>query len=125
MGDLTKILEKCFLLSVMLYSAETQTIKKGNKRRIEALEMWVWRRLDNVCWKNKVSNEVLKKIKDERNILNTIVNMKRNHLGHCMRRGCLLVDAVEELVNGKRRTRKKKMMDGIMKMKRLAQDRNK
>lgn len=65
----------------MLYGAEKRTLKIEEKRRIGAFAMWVWRRLINICCRDMVSNEdVLKRIKEESNILNTVVNKKINWL---------------------------------------------
>jgi len=59
--DLKK--NKCKVWSVALYDAETQSLIQADKRKIEAFEMWVWRRMSKVSRADKVSNaEVLQNI---------------------------------------------------------------
>jgi len=58
--DLRKRIVKCLLWSVALYAAETWTISKTDMKRIEAFEMWIWRKTEKISWTAKVSNsEVL------------------------------------------------------------------
>lgn len=100
---LRKRLAKCYIWSVALYGAETWTLRKEDERRIEALEMWIWRKMEGVSWDEKVRNEeVLKRIGEDRQILNKIKSRKMNWLGHVMRRECLLRTVVEGMVEGRR-----------------------
>ena len=46
--ELRKRLVKCFVLSVVLYGAETWTLQRHEQKRLEAFEMWVWRRMESV-----------------------------------------------------------------------------
>jgi len=58
--DLKKKIVKCTIWSVVLYGAETWTTTQANKERLEAFEMWIWRRMLKISWVDKVSNaEVL------------------------------------------------------------------
>ena len=58
--------------SVALYGAETWTMNKADRERLEAFEMWVWRRMEKIGWVDKVTNvEVLRKAEENRSILNT------------------------------------------------------
>ncbi|KAJ4439118.1 hypothetical protein ANN_15075 [Periplaneta americana] len=78
-------------------------ITTSEEKRIEALEMWIWRRMERVKWTERVRNEaVLERVDEERMILKLIKNRKRNWLGHWLRRNCLLNDALEGMVNGRR-----------------------
>lgn len=89
--DLRKRLAKCFIWSVVLYGAETWTLRKEGERRLEALEMWIWRRMEQVKWEDQIRNEeVLRRVGEERNMLEVIRKRKRNWIGHCLRRDCLL-----------------------------------
>ena len=52
--ELRKRLVKCFAWSVVLYGAETWTLRRNEQKQLEAFEMWVWRRLERVKWTDKV-----------------------------------------------------------------------
>ena len=51
--ELRKTLVKCFVWSVVLYGTETWTLRRNEQKRMEALEMWVWRRMERVKWTDK------------------------------------------------------------------------
>jgi len=55
--------------------------------RIEALEMWIWRRMEKISWMDKVTNEdVLKKVNESKNMLNHVIQQrKRKWIGHVLR----------------------------------------
>jgi len=56
-----------------LYAAETWTISETDLKRIEAYEMWIWRKMEKIRWTAKVSNsEVLNRVKENRCIISTI-----------------------------------------------------
>ena len=56
-----------------MYGAETWTFRKEDVRRLNAFEMWIWRRMEKVSWKDKVSNEeVLVRIGEKRKLIDTI-----------------------------------------------------
>ena len=58
-----KIIMKCLVLSVALYAAETWTLTQTDRRRLEAFEMWTWRRMEKISWLDKVTNkEVLRRV---------------------------------------------------------------
>jgi len=66
------------MLGVALYAAETWTLTQVNRYRIEALEMWIWRRIEKISWMHKMTNEdVLKKVNESKNMLNVIRQRKR------------------------------------------------
>ena len=70
--------------SVALYAAETLT--QAERDRIEALEMWICRRMEKISWMEKVTNEdVLKKVNESKNMLNVIRQRKRKWIGHVLR----------------------------------------
>ena len=76
----------------------TWALRKEDEKRLEAFEMWLWRAMEKVRWADKIRNdEVLTRIAEERRILKVIGNRKRNWLGHCLRRDCLLTTAMEEM----------------------------
>ena len=78
--------------------------------------MWVWRRMEGIKWTNKIKNAVvLDRVGEGRIMLELIRKRKRNWLGHWLRRNCLLKDALEGMVNGKkiRGGRRYQMIDNI------------
>ncbi|KAJ4439714.1 hypothetical protein ANN_07842 [Periplaneta americana] len=78
--------------------------------------MWIWRRMEHVKWTDRIRNEaVLERVSEERMMLKLIRKRKRNWLGHWLRRNCLLKDALEGMVNGRRvrGRRRYQMIDDI------------
>jgi len=76
--DLRKWIVKCLVWSVALYASETWTISKTVMKRIEAFEMWIWRKMEKISWTAKVSNsEVLNWVKENSCIINTINHSRR------------------------------------------------
>lgn len=128
---LKKKIVKTVIWPVLLYGCETWTLRKDEIRRIEACEMWLWRRLAKVKWSDKKTNEeVLRVVNEKRCIVSKIVNRKKNWIGHVMRGDGLLKDVTEGRMEGKRvRGRRRNGMleelkkDGYEKMKRDAQNR--
>ena len=57
--ELRKRLVKCLVWSVVLYGAETWTLRRNEQKQLEAFEMWVWRRMERVKWRDKIKNAVL------------------------------------------------------------------
>ena len=108
---------KCFVWSVVLYGAETWTLRRNEQKQLEAFEVWVRRRIEAVKWTDKIKNTVvLERVGEGRIMLELIRKRKRNWLGHWLRRNCLLKDALEGMVNGKkvRSRRRYQMIDNIM-----------
>jgi hypothetical protein len=63
---------KCYIWSIALYGAETWTLRKEDLKYLESFETWCWRRME-ISWTDCVRNEeVLHRVKEERNILHTI-----------------------------------------------------
>jgi len=63
-----------------LYGADTRTLHKVDQKYLENFGMWCWRRMKKISWANHVRNEVLQRIKEERNILQTIKGRKEGRL---------------------------------------------
>jgi len=55
--ELKKRIVKSVLWSVVLYAWETWTMTQADRKRLEAMEMWIWRRMEKISWVDKVSNE--------------------------------------------------------------------
>jgi hypothetical protein len=71
--NLGKKLVTCYIWSIALHGAETWTLRKVDQKNVEMSEMWCWRRMENISWTDRVRNEeVLHRVKEERNILHTI-----------------------------------------------------
>jgi hypothetical protein len=66
--NLGKKLVKCYIWSIALYGAEMWTLWKVDQKYLESFEMWCWRRMEKISWTNCVRNEVLHRVKEERNI---------------------------------------------------------
>jgi hypothetical protein len=70
--NLSKKLVKCYIWSIALYGVETWTLQKVDQKYLGSSEIWCWRRMVKISWTNHVRNEeVLHRVKEERNILNT------------------------------------------------------
>ena len=132
--EVRKKLIKSLVWSVVMYGSETWTLRKADVRRLEAFEMWIWRRMEKVKWTEKLTNaEVLKLVNEVPSLLDTIKKRKRRQIGHVLRHESLLRTAMEGRMEGKRpRGRKRIMMmddlkngEGYAKMKRKAEDREK
>ena len=85
-----------------MYSSETWTILKTVMKRMEAFEMWIWRKMEKISWTAKVSNsEVLNQVEENSCIINTINQQKCRWLGHVLRHDVLLRDILEGRMTGK------------------------
>jgi len=68
---------KCVVWSVALYAAETWTLTQTDRRRLEAFEMYIWRRMEKISLLEKVTNEeVLRRVNEDRHILNSVWQRK-------------------------------------------------
>ena len=84
----TKVcLVKAMVFSVVMYGCESWTIKKAECRRIDAFELWCWRRLLRVPWTARRSNQfILKEISPEYSLERLILKLKLQYVGHLMER---------------------------------------
>jgi len=82
----TKIhLVKAIIFPVVMYGCESWTIKKAERRRIAAFELWCWRRLLRVPWTARRSNQsVLKEISPEYSLEGLMLKLKLQYFGHQM-----------------------------------------
>jgi hypothetical protein len=82
-----------------LCGAETWTLGKVDQKYLESFDRWCWRRMEKISWTDRVRNEeVLHRVKEERNIVHTIERRKANWIGHILRRNCLLNHAIEVIL---------------------------
>ena len=94
-----------------MYGCETWALRKEDRRRIEALEMWVWRRMCKISWQDRITNEdVLIQVGETRSLLRTIELRKKHWFGHILRHPGLLRDAIEGRMLGKRGRGRKRIM---------------
>ena len=102
---------------VVMYGCESGTIKKAEHQRIDAFELWCWRRLLRVCWTARRSNQyILKEIGPEYSLEGLMLKLKLQYFGHLMQR----TDSLEKTlilgkIEGRRRRGRQRMkwLDGI------------
>ena len=84
----TKVhLVKAMVFPVVMYGCENWTIKKAERQRIDASELWCWRKLLRVPWTARRSNQsILKEISSECSLEGLILKLKLQYFGHLMRR---------------------------------------
>ena len=114
----TKVcLVKAMAFPVVMYGCESWTIKKAEHWRIDAFELWCWRRLLRVPWTARRSNQsILKKISLEYSLEGPMLKLKVQYFSHLMRR----IDSLQKTlmlgkIEGRRRRRQQSMrwLDGI------------
>ena len=114
----TKVrLIKAMVFPVVMYGCESWTVKKAERRRIDAFELWCWRRLLRVSWTAKRSNQsILKEINPGISLEGLMLKLKLQYFGHLNGR----VDSLEKTLmlggtGGRRRRGRQRMrcLDGI------------
>ena len=114
----TKVrLVKAMVFPVVMYGCESWTVKKAERQRIDAFELWYWRRLLRVPWTARRSNQsILKEINPGISLEGMMLTLKLQYFGHLMRR----VDSLEMTlmlggIEGRRRRGRQRMrwLDGI------------
>jgi len=99
--ELRKKLAKCYIWSIALYGAQTWTLRAVDQKHLESFEMWCWRRMEKISWTDNVRNEeVLLRVKEQRNILHEIRKRKANWICHILRRNCRLQRVIEGKIQG-------------------------
>ena len=79
------LLVKVMVFPVVMYGCENQTLKKAEHRRIDAFELWCWRRLLGVSWTARKSNQsILKVISPEYSLEGLMLKLKFQYFGHLM-----------------------------------------
>ena len=110
-------LVKAMVFPVIMYGCESWTVKKAEHRKIDAFELWCWRRLLRVPWTARRSNQsILKEISPGCSLEGLMLKLKLQYCGHLMRR----VDSLEKTlmlggIGGRRRRGRQRMiwLDGI------------
>ena len=111
-------LVKAMVFPVVMYGCESWIVKKAEHQRIDAFELWCWRRLLRVPWTARRSNQsILKEIDPGISLEGMMLKLKLQYFGHLMRRA----DSLEKPLmlggfGGRRRSRRPRMrwLDGIM-----------
>ena len=114
----TKVrLVKAIVFPVVMYGCESWTIKKAKRRRIDAFELWCWRRLLSIPWTARRSNQsILKEISHECSLKGLMLKVKLQYFGHLMRRAdSLKRTLILGKIEGRRRRCRQRMrwLDGI------------
>ena len=113
----TKVrLIKAMVFPVVMYGCESWTVKKAERRRTDAFELWCWRRLLRVPWTERRSNQSILKISSGISLEGMMLKLKLQYFGHLMRR----VDSLEKTlmlggIGGRRKRGQQRMrwLDGI------------
>ena len=114
----TKVhLVKAMVFPVVMYGCESWTIKKAERQRTDALELWCWRRLLRVPWTTRISKQsILKEISPEYSLEGLMLKLKLQYFGHLM----WTTDSLEKTlmlgkIEGRRRRGQQRMrwLDGI------------
>ena len=114
----TKVhLAKAMVFPVVMYGCESWTVKKAERKRIDAFELWCWRTLLRVPWTARRSNQsILKEISPGCSLEGMMVKLKLQYFGHLMQR----VDSLEKTlmlggIGGRRKRGRQRMrwLDGI------------
>ena len=78
---------KAMVFPVIMFGCESWTIKKAERQRIDAFELWCWRRLLRVPWTARRFNQsILKEISSEYSLEGLMLKLKRQYFGHLMQR---------------------------------------
>ena len=108
----TKVhLVKAMVFPVVMYGCESWTVKKAERRRIDAFELWCWRRLLRVPWTARRSNQsILKEISPRISLEGMMLKLKLQYFGHLLGR----VDSLEKTlmlggIGGRRKTGRQRM----------------
>ena len=81
------LVKAMFFFPIVMYGCESWTIKKAERPRIDAFELWYWRRLLRVPWNAKRSNQpILKKINPDYSLERLMLKLKLQSFGHLMQR---------------------------------------
>ena len=113
----TKVrLVKAMVFPVVMYGCESWTVKKAERQRIHAFELWCWRRLLRVPWTARRSNQSILKISPRCSLEGMMLKLKLQYFGHLMQR----VDSLEKTlmlgeIGGRRRRGRQRMrwLDGM------------
>ena len=120
----TKVrLVKAMVFPVVMYGYESWSIKKAEHRRIDAFELWCWRRLLRIPWTAKRSKQsILKEISPEYSLEGLMLKLKLQYFGHLMQRANSLEKTLmlEKTEGGRRGQQRMRWLDGITNSKNMS-----
>ena len=120
----TKVrLVKAMVFPVVMYGYESWSIKKAEHRRIDAFELWCWRRLLRIPWTAKTSKQsILKEISPEYSLEGLMLKLKLQYFGHLMQRANSLEKTLmlEKTEGGRRGQQRMRWLDGITNSKNMS-----
>ena len=94
---------KCYVWSTLLYGCETWTVTQTHINKLQAFEMWLYRKLKRISWTDKVTNEeVLRRVNAKRQVIPTIKMRKTAYFGHMIRRDDIQRQLLEGKIEGTR-----------------------
>ena len=114
--SLRKIPIRYYFWSMAVYGAETWTLRAVDRKCLESFEMWCWGKMEKISWTDRVRNEeVLLRVREDRNIVPTVNRRKANWIGHILRGNCLMKHVIEVKIEGRievsgRRGRRRKQL---------------
>jgi hypothetical protein len=117
--NLRNKLVTCYIWGTALCGAEMWILRNFDQKYVESFKMWCWRMMEKIIWTDPVRNEVLQRIKEERNILPTIRERKANRIGHPSCRNCLPKHVIEGKIEGRievigrRGGRRRQLLDNL------------
>ena len=122
MEKYTDVGGQLFRVNAVKYKSCDYSLKGNNQIYIIVvqIEMWCWRRMEKISWTDHVRNEdVLLRVREQRNILHEICKRKANWIGHILGRNCLLQQVIEGKiqggieVTGRQGRRRRKLLDDL------------
>jgi hypothetical protein len=120
MYQLRKKLVKFYIWNIEFYGAETWTLRAVDQRNLGSFEMCCWRKMEKISWTEHLRyEEVLLRVKEQRNILHEISKRMANWIGHIFCRNCLLQQVIDGQtkggieVTGRRGRRRRKLLVDI------------
>ena len=129
--EVKKRIIKTVVWSALLYGSGTWSLKTEDIRRIEAFEMWVWRRMEKVSLVERKTNEdVLIMVAEKSELMDRMTRTKKRRIGHIVLGNGLLKEVIEGRTDGRRPKGRKRIgminelkEDGYANMKRTADNR--
>ena len=92
-----------YIWSTLLYGAETWTLSKATIKKIASFEMWTYRRILKITWRDRVSNqEVLRRMRTKRSLITSVKKRKLDYFGHLIRNDGLQRELLEGKIDGRR-----------------------
>jgi hypothetical protein len=116
--EIRKQVLKKYVNTILFYGSEAWTMNKGIEKRLEATEMWFWRRMLKVPWTDKITNEnILKQINEKRKTIKELRKKQSRFIGHILRKGKLENIVTTGKINGRkdRGRQREKMLDSLTK----------